>query len=455
MSPPTVRTSRKHRTMRIVVSIFIGALIWVICVPLSFVALIAVPPAFDSTGVLNTLGVIFALLVSVLWFSVFLRRRWPWVAFIIGAVLAAAWGDGVLLLIGMFHLIVRGSRRQVIIATIIGSMLVVIGVLRLCLLSPAHNPFGLLFLSDPDQIPGVETLAPDDESVFGMNMLTVIAGSMGLAVSLGFGFLLRRTQRMKAVESFAERETERNESLSAELARKSERELLARELHDTLSHRLSVISLHSGALEVGTQTDPDVSATAHALRAEARASLEDLRDLVGGVREGTLGHPSPQQPQPTPPSSASLSSLPQLISSVQATGTQVRPSIIMQDVEVAPTALHRAVYRVVQEALTNAMKHAPGATVTLMVNVSAAQGCHIVVSNPLTDSHLRFARPGRAISHGTPAGPSSLAASGSGAGLESIGERARLLGGNAAIGARDGFFVVEVSFPPFPLQQPR
>ena len=455
MSPSTVRSSRKQRTMGIAVSIVIGAALWVVCVPLSFMALIAFPPAFDDAGALNTLGVIFALLVSVLWFSVFFRRRWPWITFIVGAVLAAAWGDGVLILIGMFHLIVRGSHRQAIVATAIGSTLISIGVLRLCLLSPANNPFGILFLADPDQIPGVETSLIDVESVFGMNLFTIIAGSMGLAISLGFGFLLRRTRRMKAVESFAERETERNESLTAELARKSERELLARELHDTLSHRLSVISLHSGALEVGTQTDPDVSATAHALGTEARASLEDLRHLVGGVREGSLGQSSPQQPHPTPPSSASLSSLPQLISSVQATGTQVRPSIIMQDVEIAPTTLHHATYRVVQEALTNAMKHAPGAPVELTINVSAAQGCHIVVSNPLADPHLRFARPERTVLVGTPAGPPNIAASGTGAGLESISERAKILGGTAAIGSRDGSFVVEVSFPPFPLQQPR
>ncbi|TSI18896.1 two-component sensor histidine kinase [Brevibacterium aurantiacum] len=441
--------------MRIVVSIVVGLLVWIVCVPMSFAALLGFPPAFDGTGTLNTLGVIFALLVSIFWFSVFLRHRWPWVPFIIGAVLASAWGDGTLLLIGMFHLIVRSPRRQAVIATIIGSILILVGVLRLYRLSPAHNPFGILFLTEPDQIPGVETSLPADESVFGMNMLTVIAGLIGLAVSLGFGYLLRRTRRMKAVESFAEAETQRNEDLSAQLARKSERELLARELHDTLSHRLSVISLHSGALETGDRADPEVSATAHALRTEARASLDDLRHLVGGVREGTLGVRSPPQPALTPPNSASLSSLPALIRSVQATGTEVRPSLIMQDVESAPTVLHRAVYRVIQEALTNAMKHAPGFPVTLMITTSAAQGCHIVVSNPLPNPQTRFSRPDPSNAQGLRAGSSELAASGSGAGVESIRERARMLGGSASSGPRGETFVIEVSFPPFPVQQPR
>lgn len=452
---PIARGSRGRRTARIAVSIFIGLLIWIVCVPMSFAALLAFPPAFDDTGTPNVLGVIFALLASIFWFSVFLRRRFPWVPFIIGAVLASAWGDGTLLLIGMFHLIVRAPRRQAVIATIIGSVLILVGALRLCLLSPAHNPFGILFLTDPDQIPGVETSLPADESVFGMNMLTVIAGFIGLAVSLGFGYLLRRTRRMKAVEIFAEAETQRNEDLSAELARKSERELLARELHDTLSHRLSVISLHSGALEAGDQADPEVTATAHALRTQARASLDDLRHLVGGVREGTLGVHSPQQPALTPPDSASLSSLPALITSVQATGTEVRPSLIVQDVESAPTVLHRAVYRVVQEALTNAMKHAPGSPVTLMITASAARGCHILVSNPLSKPHTRFSRPDPSDVRGPRAGFSELAASGSGAGVESIRERASMLGGTATIGPRGEAFIVEVSFPPFPVRQSR
>ncbi|MBP0661952.1 histidine kinase dimerization/phosphoacceptor domain-containing protein, partial [Mycobacterium tuberculosis] len=80
--------------------------------------------------------------------------------------------------------------------------------------------------------------------------------------------------------------------------------LLARELHDTLSHRLSVISLHSGALELGSKDGADVASTASALRQEAHASLEDLRELVGGVREGTLAGAGPHKEQSTPPSLA-------------------------------------------------------------------------------------------------------------------------------------------------------
>lgn len=424
-----------------------GILIFVVGVPISWMGLVGFGPALDDFGSPTMVGLALILLVFVLWAAVFFRHRWPLVPFIVGVVLSVAWGDGLLMLIGMFHLIIRAPRRTAEVTTAVGTGLLVAGIIRLCLQSPALNPFSIMFIGESNMTPGSTATQPTDESVLGMNVLTIIAGVVGLAISIGFGYLIRRTRRMKAVETFAVRETQRNEDLSAELARTSERELLARELHDTLSHRLSVISLHSGALEVGAESTAEVSATAHALREEVHASLEDLRHLVGGVREGTLG--APQQPHPGPPDSASLNSLPQLIASVQATGTVVRPSIIISDADAAPTILHRAVYRVVQESLTNAMKHAPGAPVDLSISLSAAQGARIVVANPAPPDHRRFMGPDQSLAEAAVGSSSPLASSGSGAGLEGISERASVLGGQAVIGLRDGSFVVEVAFPPF------
>lgn len=418
-------------------SILIGVVAYVIGLVISAMALQANSWAFGSNGDLTNTGVVAALLLCLVWLSAFFRRRWPLVPFIAGALLAAGWGDGLLLLIGMFHLVISGSRLRMIITVSIGSLLIIAGVIRHCLLPPGLNPFGLMMVEDPALLTDGEPASPPADSLMAMNLMTIIAGVVGLGMSIGFGLLLRRTRRMRAVESIAQRETQRSESLSSELARQSERNLLARELHDTLSHRLSVISLHSGALEVGTQNDAEVAPVASALRQEARASLEDLRHLVGGVREGTFGEQSQLGPQSTPPSLPSMDSIPQLIASVQATGTQIRPTIIIQDVESASTVLDRAVYRIVQESLTNALKHAPGAPVELSLSVSASQGAHIVVSNPLPT----------AMASRNPA--TDLSTSGSGAGLDGIRERAHLLSGTVRIGPWEGQFVVDVSLPPF------
>lgn len=418
-------------------SILIGVVAYVVGLVVSAMALQANPWAFGSNGELTDTGIVVFLLLILLWLSVFVRRRWPLVPFIAGALLAAGWGDGLLLLIGMFHIVVRGPRVRMIVTAAIGSALIAAGVIRHCLLPSELNPFSLMIAGDPAVITDVEVSAPPADSLLAMNLMTIIAGVVGLGVSIGFGLLLRRTRRMKAVETIAQREAERSESLASELARQSERNLLARELHDTLSHRLSVISLHSGALEVGTQNDAEVAPVASALRREARASLDDLRQLVGGVREGTIGEQSQLGPKSTPPSLPSMDSIPQLIASVQATGTQIRPSIIMQDVESAPTVLDRAVYRIVQESLTNALKHSPGAPVDLNLSVSANQGAHIVISNPLPPTR----------SDRDPA--TDLSTTGSGAGLEGIRERTHMLSGTVEIGPRGDLFIVDVSFPPF------
>nr|WP_253903717.1 histidine kinase [Brevibacterium sp. CT2-23B] len=454
MRPPR----RLPRGVRIVLGILVSVVLYVLGIFVSAMAVTANAWAFTD-GELNDIGIVAVLLLFLAWITVFVRRRWPWVPFIIGALLTAGWGDALLLLIALFHLVIRAPKRQAVIASTVGVALVVFSTVRMRLAAPEHNPFGLFFLPDPTQVTDAEAMVPADESLLAMTIVTVTAALIGLGVSLGVGVLLRRTKRMRAVESIAERETLRSESLSAELARQSEREMLARELHDTLSHRLSVISLHSGALEVGAGTDPEVASTASALRQEARASVEDLRHLVGGVRDGRLHDPNPQQESTAPPNQASMRSIPALIASVQSTGLVVRPSVMLQDVDACPAGLDRAIYRIVQEALTNAMKHAPTTPVTVELTFSAADGARISVRNPVSapprPTQSPWAPPaeiqaqwGPPVDGPSPESPAHLASTGSGAGLIGIRERVDLFGGETSIGVRDGDFCVDVTFPP-------
>ena len=436
-----MRGERRRRVLRTAGSVAVGLALFVVGIVVSSLSVIGVPGAFDANGELSSIGVLIVLVFWILWLTVFVRTRWPWIPLAAGALSGIIGGDVLLLLIGMFHGIIRLPRRAAILTTVAGASVVVWATVWTCLRHPGLNPFAFLFVPASQPLMGVDAPDPPPGTALGVDLLTIGAAIVSLAIAVGVGYLVRRTRRMRAVEAVAVRQTQRSESLSDELARQSERQLLAQELHDTLSHRLSVISLHSGALEVAGGDQRSVEAAA-ALRREAKASLDDLRDLVSGVREGTPGAPRPAAGESSAPVVASVRTVPDLVESVAAAGVDVRPVLLLQDLDRVPTVLDRAVYRIVQEALTNAMKHAPGVPVAVDVRVSAHDGARILVSNPLG------APPDgeeiRAAGHGV-----DLSGTGGGMGVPGIEERARMLGGQAAVAPRGNAFVVEVQMPPF------
>lgn len=436
-----MRGERRRRVLRIVGDVAVGLLLFVIGIFVSSLSTIGVPGAFDASGELSNLGVLVVLLFWVLWLTVFVRTRWPWIPIAAGALSGLLGGDVLLLLIGMFHGVVRLPRRAAIVTTAAGAAVVVWAIVWGCLRHPALNPFAFVFVPESEPLMGVDTPELPPGTALGVDLLTIGAGIVSLAIAVGVGCLVRRTRRMRTVEAVAARQTQRSESLTDELARQTERQLLARELHDTLSHRLSVISLHSGALEVAGDDQRSVEAAA-ALRREAKASLDDLRDLVSGVREGTPGAQRPAVGESSATVVASVRTVPDLVESVAAAGVDIRPVLLLQDLERVPTVLDRAVYRIVQEALTNAMKHAPGVPVTVDVRVSAHDGARILVANPLGAPPQ--SGEARAVGDGV-----DLSGTGGGMGVPGIEERARMLGGHVVVGPRGDAFVVDVQMPAF------
>lgn len=420
--------------MRIALTVVIGLLLYVSGVLIGSLSVVGVPGAMDGTGELSAIGVLVVLVVWVLWLTVFVRTRWPWVPLLAGAVCGLAGGDVLLLLVGVFHAVVRLPRRPALVATASGIAVVLWAVIRACVRAPGHNPFAILFAPEGVPLVGADAHIFTRETALALDVLTITSGIVAVGIAAGVGYLVRRTRRMRSVEAVAAHQTERSEALTEQLARQSERQMLARELHDTLSHRLSVISLQSGAFEVAGDGERATEAAA-AVRREARASLDDLRDLVSGVRDGTAGGTRPVNSDATAPAHASLRTVPDLIESVRCAGTDITAVIVLEDVERAPAVLSRTVYRIVQESLTNAMKHAPGRPVTVDVRVSAKAGARVLVSNPSV--------PGEQAAVG------DLAGSGGGMGLVGIEERVRMVGGDVAIGEREGAFVIDVRLPPF------
>jgi signal transduction histidine kinase len=224
---------------------------------------------------------------------------------------------------------------------------------------------------------------------------------------------------------------ERERLLLAEQARAEERARLAAEMHDAVTHRVSLMVLQAGALRV-TAPDEATRQAAEELRAAGCQALDELRDLVGILRAAPEGEEAP-----------STSDFTALVTESTKVGT---PAELVEegDPALASPVVGRTVYRVVREALTNVRKHAPGARVTVRVSYGEAQVRLTVRNTPAP------ARPG-------PAAPGSLlAATGSGLGLAGLRQRIELVHGTLRAGCTpDGGFCVEATLPAYvPTAQP-
>lgn len=225
---------------------------------------------------------------------------------------------------------------------------------------------------------------------------------------VGIGLIWRANSRTQAAASAASAAGERSERLGGALARQEERERIAREVHDVLGHRLSLLNLHAGALQVGATADPDLVHSAAQVRQSAAQSMQDLRSLLDMLHEPPGQGRGVAEP--------SLDDLPAMIEETAATGVPVTSTVYLDQAATADPAVARAVYRVVQELLTNARKHAAGMPIRLSVTGGPSEGISI-------DARNRYA----------PSGQSS-----SGRGLQGIAERVELLGGRLAYGLDDG-----------------
>jgi signal transduction histidine kinase len=146
-------------------------------------------------------------------------------------------------------------------------------------------------------------------------------------------------------------------------------------MHDVLGHRLSLLSVHAGALEFRPDAPAEeVARAAKVIRESAHQALQDLREIVGVLRA-----PVGELPQPT------LVDLPQLVA--ESARAQMQVDLRTEVHDPVPESTGRTAYRIVQEALTNARKHAPGTAVQVRLSGTPGQGLTVEVHNaaPATD----------------------------------------------------------------------
>ncbi|MCK0111711.1 histidine kinase [Ornithinimicrobium sp. F0845] len=205
--------------------------------------------------------------------------------------------------------------------------------------------------------------------------LIVALALFGSAV--GAGLFMRSRLDLVAIQTRADAAQQSTTVLTDRLGRQAERDLIAREVHDVIGHRLSLLSLHAGGLEVAAGQDPRLAHSASLVREGAQQAMDDLRSLLNVLRE-------PEATAFNRTAMPSLSDLPAVIEETVDGGMPVVSTVYLSQAEDADPALARAVYRIVQELLTNARRHAPGAPVRLLVQGGPTEGLRIETANRLT-----------------------------------------------------------------------
>ena len=373
MTAAVARRSRRDRAVDVA------------CVALSaFVALLWAGDAVEARHwptwyVVGSLAAAAVATVAVWW-----RRRWP-VALALAllvpsAVTEAVGGAG---LVAIFTVAVHRPAR-VAVAVAVAHLLVVV-------------PYSVV---EPD---------PDLGGV-GFHVLNITL----LSVVVGWGMLIRRRRWLVGAGRERATRAETETRLRDERVRGLERERIAREMHDVLAHRISLVSLHAGALELRPDLPAeDVARTAGIIRTSAHQALDDLREILGVLRGGEVGDGLGPRP--------GLDHLDDLVAEARAGGTPVDLRDQLAGGPVPPASAGRTAYRVIQEGLTNARKHAPGAPVEVCLAGAPGTGLHVWLRNPLVVA------PGRSV--GIP---------GARAGLVGLTERVGLTGGRLEHGARRG-----------------
>ncbi|WP_246119692.1 sensor histidine kinase [Aeromicrobium flavum] len=243
-----------------------------------------------------------------------------------------------------------------------------------------------------------------------------------IAITVGWGMFVGSRRELLATLRDRAETAESEQAARVAQARIAERARIAREMHDVLAHRISIVTMHAGALSYRDDLSADeVKATAATIEQSSRLALVELREVLGVLREDA-GDAEPEPPQPT------AAAIPDLLGHFRGTGMNLVAELLV-DPSAVPGGIGRTAYRVVQEGLTNAAKHAPYARVHLAVSGGPEDGLVIEVSNPL------------------PAGqaPSSLPPSG--LGLVGLAERAELAGGRLHHATLSDHHVLRVWLP--------
>jgi signal transduction histidine kinase len=227
------------------------------------------------------------------------------------------------------------------------------------------------------------------------------------AALVGWGALARARHALLASLRERARRAEAEQGHRVAEARVAERARIAREMHDVLAHRLSLVATYAGALEYRPDSSPEqLSRAAGVVRAGVHQALDELREVISLLGEDRDDREDREDGDAT--GAGPGGGLAELVDESRDAGTPVRLDDRLASSPALPATTGRTVYRVVQESLTNARRHAAGQPVTVVLDGRPGEGLVVDVRNPL---------------------PTEPSTSPGGTGLVGLTERVRLAGG--------------------------
>lgn len=406
-------TTKKHRFwdlllrgLAVIVMMFSGLMV-------TSLATLTAPENFSDSGYdsLTDLGAVrlglgMLMLGLIPWY-----RKIPMVLIIAGGFYAVIMqGDPYVLAIGLTVWITRAQLRWQWVTAGVGLAAIVVNI--------GWHILAVLRRGD-----GAST----SESILSVVMLGAAALGLVLAISL----ITRQRRRILQAHQVVESVEHDRDTISTQMTRQTEREYLAREVHDTLAQRLTALSLQAGHMQ-RTLHSPDQSQLAGAL-AETRQysdqALADLRNLVTSLREH--GEKETLVPSVAP---GGFQDLTALFDDATHQGLTLQPRVVVNNYDAAPDGLQRAVLRITQEALTNVLRHSVDGTVQLRIEGQPGEGLVLEFTN-LRNQGQDFD-------------------GGSGTGLLGIQERAELVGGTATVEHLPSHFRLLVHLPWAPAPTP-
>ncbi|EGD43373.1 putative two-component system sensor kinase [Nocardioidaceae bacterium Broad-1] len=362
---------------------------YLLALGISAIALISSTDGWPEWRFLLDLGLGVLCMVLVFW-----RRRWP-VAIATFTIVA-----------GGFSILSAGASSLALVSLATRRRWREIIPISLLNVAAGMFWFAVMETTPTEEIPGIP--------LWGFNLganVVIIAAMVAWGMYIGSRRELIATLRLRAETAEAE------QSLRVSQARETERRRIAREMHDVLAHRISHISMQAGALAYREDLSADqVRAEVGTIREGAHRALEDLRTVLGVLRGN--GEDPETAPQPT------YADLGRLVEEARTGGMNIT---FADDVEGSPPeTVGRSIYRVVQEGITNARKHAPGALLEVALSGSEEHGIDVRLRNRL------------GFDSNTP---------GAGLGLVGLTERVDLAGGHLTHRTEKDVFMLEAWLP--------